>query len=451
MLMGILYISVNILCIIIPRASSAEISRRAATMSTINLIPLLCGPRLMLMSQLLGISLRAHFEFHTWVATTAVAQALIHVVISVTSKQPVKLPGIIGGSSLGFLFLFSLHLFRRLAYEWFLLSHLLVAVTALVAIWLHLESKKLFAKTIVLIGVSLWTAATSLHFLYFLFRNFAFGRTLATAKVANVSTAVKVAIDVPRPWDVKAGQYIFLSIPAAGLLSSLHGHPFMIVWWQRDINGLTVFLLVKPRSGFTARLAGLQNRKRLAFIDGPYGLEYDFGEYKTVLMFATGIGIAGHLLYIRDLLTGYNDCTVNTRRVILIWQIDNEENLDWVKQWMDDLLVMDTGYILDITLCIPIRSAQNKAQKEDVPYGTHNRLRDHEGPIDITDIVKANSKPGNGKMVVSMCSNNAMADKVRREVQQHMDPGVRLVELDYEPSLRQKSEPEMDFSCRGMP
>lgn len=95
MLMGILYVSVNILCIIIPRASSAEISSRAATMSTINLIPLLCGPRLMLMSQLLGVSLRAHFGFHTWVATTAMVQALLHIVISVTSRQPVKLPGII--------------------------------------------------------------------------------------------------------------------------------------------------------------------------------------------------------------------------------------------------------------------------------------------------------------------------------------------------------------------
>ncbi len=55
-----LYIAINILCVFIPVASRARVSTRAATMSAINLIPLLCGPRLILMTELLGISLRVH-------------------------------------------------------------------------------------------------------------------------------------------------------------------------------------------------------------------------------------------------------------------------------------------------------------------------------------------------------------------------------------------------------
>lgn len=43
-----------------------------------------------------------------------------------------------------------------------------------------------------------------------------------------------------------------------------------------------------------------------------------------------------------------------------------------------------------------------------------------------------------------------MADQVRRDVQRNMDHGVRLVELDFQPSLRQNGEPDMDFSCKGI-
>jgi hypothetical protein len=41
-------------------------------------------------------------------------------------------------------------------------------------------------------------------------------------------------------------------------------------------------------------------------------------------MFAPGIGIAGHMPYIKELVNGYNGCEVMTRRVLLIWQISKE-------------------------------------------------------------------------------------------------------------------------------
>ena len=98
----------------------------------------------------------------------------------------------------------------------------------------------------------------------------------------------------------------------------------MIAWWERSADGLTVYLLVKPRRGFTNKLAGLSDRDLVAFIDGPYGVDYAFGRYGTVLMFASGIGIAGQLPHIKELVTGYNNCTVCTQRIKLIWQLDKE-------------------------------------------------------------------------------------------------------------------------------
>jgi NAD(P)H-flavin reductase len=98
----------------------------------------------------------------------------------------------------------------------------------------------------------------------------------------------------------------------------------MISWWDWSRKGLTISLLVKSRTGFTGELDRHTNKELLAFIDGPYGIQHRFGDYGTVIMLATGIGIAGHIPYIKDLISGYNNCEVRTRRILLVWQISKE-------------------------------------------------------------------------------------------------------------------------------
>jgi hypothetical protein len=82
-----LYLVANTLIVVIggPRA---QMSSRASTMSIINLIPLLCGPRLSLVTTLAGISLRASIGSHQWFGRTAIAQMLLHTAISLTGSSP---------------------------------------------------------------------------------------------------------------------------------------------------------------------------------------------------------------------------------------------------------------------------------------------------------------------------------------------------------------------------
>ena len=229
-----------------------------------------------------------------------------------------------GISSLVLLVILSLSFVQRSLYEWFLGSHLLLTTAGLAATWFHLPVGASDAKILLLIGACLWVGIAVLHVLYLAFRNVTLGRAFTTARITGRSGAVQVTIKAPRPWDVRAGEWIFLTIPAAGLTSAFQGHPFMIVWWERSGDGLMISLLVKPRRGFTRSLAGLTNRDLFAFIDGPYGPGPSLGEYGTVLMFATGIGIAGHVPYMKDLVRGYNSCEVRTRRIALIWHLDDE-------------------------------------------------------------------------------------------------------------------------------
>ena len=87
-LFGIIYVTINILCVTIPLLSGDDVSARAATMSVINLIPLLCGPRLILMTELLGVSLRTHLGVHKWFGLTAVAHVVLHAILSAIHHMP---------------------------------------------------------------------------------------------------------------------------------------------------------------------------------------------------------------------------------------------------------------------------------------------------------------------------------------------------------------------------
>jgi predicted ferric reductase len=224
-------------------------------------------------------------------------------------------------------------------YEWFLNSHLLLTVVVLVVVWRHVSSK-ISAELFLRIGICLWAIVSVVHWIWFAFRNVVFGRPFAKAiakrlsnkdplnqSIIDPSNVLQVDVTVPRPWHVEAGQSVYLSIPRLGIFTGLRGHPFIVTWWERDQHGLTISLLVKVRVGFTAELDRHTNKELGAFIDGPYGIRHGFGEYGTVIMFATGIGIAGHIPYIKELISGYNNCVVKTRRIRLIWEI--KEQCEW--------------------------------------------------------------------------------------------------------------------------
>jgi hypothetical protein len=329
-------------------------------------------------------------------------------------------------------------------YEWFLNSHLLLSAVVLIAIWRHVSSKK-SAELFLQIGICLWTVATVLHWVWFAFRNVVFGRPFATAvakrlsnkdpsnrALVDPSNVLQVDITVPRPWQVEAGQSVFLSIPKLGVFTGLRGHPFMISWWERDRKGMTISLLVKSRAGFTAELDRHTNKPLRAFIDGPYGLQHNFGEYGTVIMFATGIGIAGHIPFIKDLVSGYNSCEVKTRHIRLVWEI--KEKCEWWEDTLDSHIltnlrsrglgqaldgqalgnghricttaltflrnVADPSLILDISIHV-----LQKFGKKPVEHGHHSRINEVPGPIDVVGTIEKEFENQRGQIMVSRKSH----------------------------------------------
>ena len=66
------------------------------------------------------------------------------------------------------------------------------------------------------------------------------------------------------------------------------------------------------------------------------------GEYESVLMVASRYRIAAYLPYLQKLIYGYNARTVRTRRIHLVWQIDDIGKAGIVF-YLAELTVTDIG------------------------------------------------------------------------------------------------------------
>jgi NAD(P)H-flavin reductase len=96
----------------------------------------------------------------------------------------------------------------------------------------------------------------------------------------------------------------------------------MVAWWypydkDRDI----IVFIIQRQTGFTQSLptsgSSSQSTELRAIVEGPYGKEIRLDEYGTVLLFATGISIAGQLPYVKQLLENFHNYDAKARRIAL--------------------------------------------------------------------------------------------------------------------------------------
>jgi hypothetical protein len=257
---------------------------------------------------------------------------------------------------LALIWLFSFKFCRRLLYEIFLLSHRLLSGAVVGALWLHIKPGWTPSRICLVVSSASWVSLTLFRWAGCFARNFSWSKARTKATIGTFGGAFEVLVRVPNQWEVKAGQYVYLTIPQASFWSILQRHPFMISDWSVQDGTLNLYLVIEQRRGFTSKLGGYN--EATPFIDGPYGgTKRELGEYGTVLMIATGMGIVNHLLHIKELLQGYDRWQVKTKRIALHWYLDRDGKTkslfcapwtlrvlgqqSWVKPIMDTLLEYD--------------------------------------------------------------------------------------------------------------
>lgn len=187
---------------------------------------------------LLWITNWSHGTFillHRWVARIfgilLILHSLFELALTVDQgeyKDEAVLPYWIWGSvaTIAFSIMLISSVFRRSAYEWFLISHILLAVISLVGVWYHLEY--LFQAQW---GYQYW--------LYLCFAIWGFDRVLRlgrifknglnTAHVRPVGDSI-LRVDIEGiKWNPTPGQHAYVSFPALRKWTPWENHPFSMV------------------------------------------------------------------------------------------------------------------------------------------------------------------------------------------------------------------------------
>lgn len=309
------------------------------------------------------------------------------------------------------------------------------------------------------------------------YRNY--GTTQATAEPL-AGDAVRLTLHLPRPLPPRQGQYAFLYLPALGFWmshpfsiasvgssaqstkavptpSSASGFkPAHSVDDEKDISSAnrpgqatklpvrpsmsstgttgslstllrpdrnTVSLIIRCRGGFTKRLhAHASDLTRAsgtplkALIEGPYNAE-DFSSYGTALLFAAGVGITHTLPHARALVLGASSHKTATRRVMLCWIVQSTEHIEWIADWLADILTFPAA---PDVLCVRIFVTRNEPspveRKESVvPCITnhHQCVTVYEQKPDISLILDEEMLKAIGAVVVNVCGTGELADDLR--------------------------------------
>jgi predicted ferric reductase len=230
--------------------------------------------------------------------------------------------------------------FRNRVHEMFRIIHFGCSTSICVLLWLHISTTNHTALIQASLGLCVWTATYTHRNVLLLYRNFARGKPRTNVSVENIYNNLKVNVRVPRPWKVRPGQYVYLTTARSGFFSIFQRHPFMVApSVKHDFE-----MRIHPAAGFTGQLLRTcqgEDTHLSAFIEGPYGHGFDLQDFGTVVLFATGMGICGHLPYIQQLVQDHRLSKTKTRDLLFVWSVENKAQYDLVSEIMTYILRKD--------------------------------------------------------------------------------------------------------------
>jgi predicted ferric reductase len=230
---------------------------------------------------------------------------------------------------------------RKRFYEIYYVSHLILTELAIVAIYFHCPISKIWELPAALVFASLLVQALVIAAnIYALFRNANSQMSFGRAWVQNITyqrgatdviaftDAFTVYLKIPRPWDVKPGQWVYLTVPEIDYCCQ--SHPFYISQVDHGHGDQRMVLIVWKENGFTRKLVShvtyewRDDKAMKAIVNGPYGKEICLDSYHTIILCASGIGIAGLIPYITELREGFHSPDGKSKKVVLLWEIESE-------------------------------------------------------------------------------------------------------------------------------
>lgn len=432
--------------------AAKQVRNRSGTLATVNMIPLfLMAGRNNPLTRLLGMSFDTFNLMHRWFGRIVVLESVCHVLcfwagsasksgswaaaFKTSYTVPYMLFGLVSVFAFVLIFFQAASVARHAYYEIFKILHILLAIAATVGLYYHLDIKGLKAIQWLIPAIAIWGGDRFLRFARVIYRNVGNGGTRALVE-ALPDNAVRVTVTMARPWTFRPGQHAYLYMPT---ISFWQSHPFSLAWSdetqslteerlamnKQDVLAMrqtTMSFIIRGRTGMTDSLyqrAATSHDGRVmtsCFVEGPYGGEHSMHSYGSVVMFAGGVGITHAVPHIRDLVAGFANGTVATRKIVLVWIIQTPEHLEWIRPWMTEILAMDRRReVLKIMLFV----SRPRSTKE--IHSPSSTVQMFPGRPNIETLLAMETEQQIGAMGVSVCGPGSLSDDVRLAVRRRQE------------------------------
>lgn len=421
-----------------------EMRNRTGVLAVVNMIPLfIMAGRTNLLINWLNLSFDSFNLLHRWFGRIVVIESVAHgiawavgtvaskgwhgVATSIHTDQQV-IYGFVAVIVMIAITIQASSVVRHAFYETFKYLHIAFAIVVIIGLWYHLRLAKLPQITLLYGVITIWVFERVSRIAKVFYRNRFGSRALIEALPGN---ACRVTIDMPNPWKFKAGQHAYLYMPSVGLMTS---HPFSVAWSEEkeDLSGESLVMtrqdilamrktsmsfIIRQRTGFTSKLfrkADASPDKKFStnvFAEGPYGGLHGMHSYGTVMLFAGGVGITNQVPHVRDLVAGFSSGTVATRRILLVWIVQEPEHLEWIRPWLTSILAMDRRKdVLRVMLFV----SRPKSVKD--IQSPSSIVQMFPGRPNIESLLNSEIENQVGAMGVSVCGSGALSDDVRAAV-----------------------------------
>ncbi|KAF6835490.1 ferric reductase like transmembrane component [Colletotrichum musicola] len=441
----------------------AELRGRSGTLSVVNMVPLiiLAGRNNPLIG-MLHVSFDTYNLLHRWVGRMSVVEAVIHTIAwmivqvadsgweGVWHRMSNELfigSGMAGTIALVVIMVLSFSPVRHAFYEIFLNVHIILAFFIFLMTYIHCAVAGLpggLPQLPWMIAIFiLWFLERMARIVRIAYMNWSDRGTTDAIVEAVPGECTRVTMNLPRYVDVKPGTHCYLRFKD---IRPWDCHPFSVAWVEHipdhrslpldeEKTNLTamdkkntttsISFIIGAHKGFTrdlynvARQSGDRAIRMKACLEGPYAGHHSLDSYGHAVLFAGATGITHQISYLKPLIDGYNNGSVATRRITLVWIVRDYEALEWVRPWMDTVLRLPNRKdILRIQLYI------TRPQNSQQIVSASTTVQMFPGRPNIKLLMKREVSEQLGAMCVTVCGPGALADDVRSAVRDVQDDGT---------------------------
>ncbi|WOO77784.1 60S ribosomal protein L22 1 [Vanrija pseudolonga] len=266
----------------------------------------------------------------------------------------------------------SFRLIRRVAWEFFIVTHIVFTLLFLIGAIFHWKRLMYWVWKPAL---GLWVVDRLIR----LARLYGANRQSGTGRTSALGTSGNCTVELLE-WNVlrltvrrhnihwSAGQHAFLSMPT--ITQSLHeSHPFSFANVPDGRNDNAVFI-IKVHEGATKLLrdsmSDIVETRIPVYIEGPYGAVHSLRHWDSVLLVAGGTGVTFCLSHLHDLVNRQHG-TEGPRRVRLVWHVRRRTDVLWVTPLLNKVASLASESKTEVRLDIFVTQSRHDSSSISIP------------------------------------------------------------------------------------